>query len=131
MVRSKSKKKYKTKEKLKSEAWTALSNLLRAEIGKCERCGNTETLQVHHLIKRSKGNSVYFLRDNLVVLCKSCHFWVHTHATAKEELEMAYDIIGEPIYTQIDAVKNEKKDYCRYELIEMKEGWKNKLKELG
>ena len=37
----------------------------------CRHCGNTENLQVHHIIpyRISKSNSL----DNLMILCRSCH----------------------------------------------------------
>lgn len=44
--------------------------------GRCERCGNRDGLQAHHVIKRryktTKWNPL-----NGICLCPECHKWVH------------------------------------------------------
>ena len=42
---------------------------------KCEVCGSTEALQVHHKIYRSKGGADS--PDNLITLCGECHIKAH------------------------------------------------------
>lgn len=43
--------------------------------GECEVCGDTETLEVHHIVKRRVFDEerVSHALENLVVLCRSCH----------------------------------------------------------
>jgi len=62
--------------------WQQKSKEIRAERGKCEICGSTEKLQVHHLRYR-----FYREKDNdLKVLCETCHIkGTHKH---KDELDM-------------------------------------------
>ena len=37
--------------------------------GKCEFCGNTENLEIHHIDKDSRHND----QDNIKILCRDCH----------------------------------------------------------
>jgi len=51
-------------------------SLLIRSRGKCERCGNTQTLQTAHVFSRR------FLRirwnpDNAFCFCCRCHWWAH------------------------------------------------------
>jgi 5-methylcytosine-specific restriction endonuclease McrA len=42
---------------------------------RCQDCGSSKDLQVHHLVKRSKlGDDIL---DNLIALCASCHMQRH------------------------------------------------------
>ena len=43
------------------------------DIRQCEICGSTKCLVVHHVDKNRKNNK----RDNLIMLCRSCHAQVH------------------------------------------------------
>lgn len=52
----------------------------------CVVCGDTKSLQLHHLIPRGEyDDSVYKLErgvnspNNLAVVCKSCHKAIHKH----------------------------------------------------
>jgi HNH endonuclease len=40
--------------------------------GRCQACGRRSRLDVHHVIKRSRGGSDFDL-DRLVALCRRCH----------------------------------------------------------
>lgn len=42
---------------------------------KCEKCGSTKNLVVHHLMPQQNGGSDE--KENAVVLCRSCHAKVH------------------------------------------------------
>lgn len=48
---------------------------LIAEVGKCEECGSTEDLTVHHKVPLGEGGSNK--RDNVEVLCRNCHSQYH------------------------------------------------------
>jgi len=44
----------------------------------CQICGETEYLQVHHIIHKSKKQGLFFNNNNLITLCeKRCHKDVH------------------------------------------------------
>ena len=45
---------------------------------KCQRCGTSTNLQVHHLVSRSHLGSDEF--DNLMSLCACCHQKQHSSA---------------------------------------------------
>ena len=45
---------------------------------RCQNCGNSTNLQVHHVCPRSLlGDDI---GENLIVLCSSCHREAHLHA---------------------------------------------------
>lgn len=52
--------------------WRELKEAIKAERGaKCELCGSTDNLDLHHIIaRRTKGKSV---DENLQLLCRQCH----------------------------------------------------------
>jgi group II intron reverse transcriptase/maturase len=52
--------------------WRELKEAIKAERGaKCEQCGSTENLDLHHTTARKdKGKSV---KENLQLLCRQCH----------------------------------------------------------
>ena len=78
----------KSKRQLKKQYWDLLSKLIRLEYPKCQLCEQQNSTEVHHIIKRSKGNSVYFFRDNLISLCRSCHYKWHNHWSEKEKYKL-------------------------------------------
>lgn len=59
------------------KAWKELSAKIRADIGKCEVCGATERLNVHHCLSRKTHPALVFERDNLICLCARHHFLLH------------------------------------------------------
>ena len=48
--------------------------------GKCELCGNTQQLQVHHILPVSQGGRNN--PENLQVVCNSCHLKIHKQKIA-------------------------------------------------
>ena len=40
---------------------------------KCERCGSTEKLQIHHKISRKDWPEMTYIANNVRVLCLTCH----------------------------------------------------------
>ena len=80
----KKKTKKKTKAQLAKEAkrarmkaWKELSAQIRAEVGKCEVCGSTERLNIHHCLGRKTHPAFMFDRANLICLCARHHFLLH------------------------------------------------------
>lgn len=56
---------------IKSASWRRRAARVKLERGeKCERCGGTTNLQVHHLTYRNIGNEP---NKDLLVLCRQCH----------------------------------------------------------
>jgi hypothetical protein len=49
--------------------------VLKRDEHSCVRCGDTDDLQVHHIIPRSKGGENEI--ENLATLCTACHFAAH------------------------------------------------------
>jgi 5-methylcytosine-specific restriction endonuclease McrA len=53
--------------------WEAIQSQVRSRAGwRCQACGRRGRLDVHHVIKRSRGGSDFDL-DRLVALCRACH----------------------------------------------------------
>lgn len=58
---------------LQSSYWKATRKLALARDGyKCQKCGNTKTLQVHHKTYEHIGSEHLHFRD-IVTLCRTCH----------------------------------------------------------
>ena len=55
-------------------AWQKHSEELVKRVGCCQQCGATEDLTTHHTTKARLGGQV---EDGTVVLCRSCHSWLH------------------------------------------------------
>lgn len=72
-----------TRTSLRNKLDQVASKIVRSR-GKCERCGNTETLQCCHIYSRTYNNTRWDIDNNLLCLCASCHFWGH-----KNPLEFA------------------------------------------
>lgn len=116
--------------KLKKKAWALYSELLRKEVKRCEACMSTDRLQVHHLIPRARGNSVYFLRDNLIVLCRGCHYQLHNHWSPDEIKELIETVIGSARWEEVEKVKNQYLKYSASDYEGLIAEYKQKLKEL-
>ncbi len=55
-----------------NEDWRELKEEIKAERGaKCDLCGSTENLDLHHLQARRHGGKA--VKENLQLLCRSCH----------------------------------------------------------
>jgi 5-methylcytosine-specific restriction endonuclease McrA len=53
--------------------WQAIQSQVRSRAGwRCQACGRRGRLDVHHVIKRSRGGSDFDL-DRLIALCRACH----------------------------------------------------------
>lgn len=92
-------------KKLLTEAWkTENKDLIQPIINygeelaiayskcKCEKCGSTEKLQIHHMIMKHVRKLTDFWKyecqrrywANLIVLCKKCHGDAHGFAKSKD-----------------------------------------------
>lgn len=59
-------------EFLNSAYWRSIASHLKDTAGKCELCGMTARLVVHHKTYRHHGDELNHL-DDLIVLCRECH----------------------------------------------------------
>jgi 5-methylcytosine-specific restriction endonuclease McrA len=51
--------------------WQRTRRLVRQRDNNCQRCGATEKLSVHHIVRPQDGGSDR--ADNLLLLCDRCH----------------------------------------------------------
>ena len=64
---------------IKSEMWIEKRKIILEERGtKCEKCGSTYCINVHHLNYLNVGNES---KEDVIVLCKSCHEKEHNGRT--------------------------------------------------
>ena len=54
---------------------TRLLRGVKLSVGRCENCGSTKNLTVHHVEQLSKNGNDF--TDNIVVLCRECHEGFH------------------------------------------------------
>jgi 5-methylcytosine-specific restriction endonuclease McrA len=66
--------------RLSVEEYPLLRNRVLARDGwRCQNCGSSKDLHVHHLVKRSElGDDV---EENLITLCTLCHKKIHLGLT--------------------------------------------------
>lgn len=72
-----------------NRAWTERKGYQAlAEIERCERCGDVNTLSVHHIVYRSEAPRHENLHNprNLIKLCNECHAWFHQQKDRRKEL---------------------------------------------
>ena len=68
----------------RGRAWDSFRlSVLNAVGWRCERCGGTGRLEVHHRVPLAKGGK-RFDRGNLEVVCRRCHFEEHRSETDRE-----------------------------------------------
>jgi hypothetical protein len=80
-----------------SEKWKKVANLVwRRDNGKCRRCGinkyetKEKNLHVHHIITFANEEFRYEI-ENLILLCRPCHLWVHSRKNEKKEYIIELD----------------------------------------
>lgn len=56
-----------------TQRWKKLKKTILERYPVCYKCGATENLEVHHIIPHRGSPDLFFDKDNLVVLCRSCH----------------------------------------------------------
>ena len=76
----------------------ALAREVVRKRGKCERCGNKDTLQVAHIYTRTYKETRWDTL-NLLLLCASCHFWAHRQPIEFTEFVKKY--FGEERYEEL------------------------------
>lgn len=53
--------------------WRTLRAFIIAKYPYCANCGDTERLQVHHIVPPKGDEQLFYDDGNLVVLCAACH----------------------------------------------------------
>ncbi len=107
-------------EYLKSEYWYALVRAKRHSVGnKCEKCGSTHRLEVHHLTYERLGQEKLM---DLQVLCSYHHKQVHGIETLSGQMmKRKHDILKGILRQAIEASNSRYvKDFGRY--LEGREG---------
>lgn len=68
-----------------SHEWkNVCSKVYKRDNAKCVRCGSTKDLHIHHIESFSNKEKRSSL-DNLVLLCKVCHHFVHSKKNVNKE----------------------------------------------
>ena len=76
------------KRELKKEAERLMYQLAFRLYGdRCEICGSKKGVVVHHFVFRSKCKALTYEKDNLIVLCRDCHFKLH-HTKSSSIIEL-------------------------------------------
>jgi len=75
-------------EYLQTARWKALAMRVKADRGRCESCGSTRYLQVHHVTYERLGRERY---EDLQVLCRTCHHELHVDRRAAALYEARLD----------------------------------------
>jgi len=57
----------------RSSEWRRLSRQAIEQAGCCAICGATDRLHVHHITPPKGDEELFYNRDNLTVLCETCH----------------------------------------------------------
>lgn len=69
----KSQRRLRYEDYLRSDRWKNIRELLFEHRGRrCEACGKTENLEVHHLTYRRLGQE---RAEDLMIVCPACHEW--------------------------------------------------------
>lgn len=63
--------------------------LYKKKIGKCEKCGNTTCLELHHIDENHFNNN----ENNWMVLCKDCHKNIHLKTANTPKFDYEFDYI--------------------------------------
>lgn len=82
----------KYKKYLKSDSWNLIRDIVIERDGcKCTRCGSVNILQVHHKTYKNIFNEIEHL-DDLITLCKSCHYDEHIDISNKHDCKVTKGI---------------------------------------
>jgi 5-methylcytosine-specific restriction endonuclease McrA len=78
--------------KLDAKSYRELcQRVLERDSWRCQQCGDSKNLQVHHIRWRSKLGSDS--DENLITLCANCHRKVHCSTVARAENPMKSEVV--------------------------------------
>lgn len=95
--------------RIKSEIYREAHKIMENRPKVCANCGNTETLEIHHIVPVSQNGSNN--EGNLVYLCNECHRKAHGRVMSAADDGI---LISRKDY---DAVRNNLKDASREDLL--------------
>ncbi len=120
----------------KKHLWSLISKYILLKYPICQKCNRAESEVVHHIIKQSVSNALKFDEDNLVSLCNKCHNKLHANYRSRVAFEdteialwLAY-LIGKDGIEYLEEHRHDIKHWHDYELKDMIEVYKQKIKEL-
>ena len=113
------------RQRLDGECLRLVSLVARTRDRTCRNCGKDTNLHGHHIISRQYKLSRYH-PDNLLTLCRGCHFW--EKVSPEKFRDMILDIIGEENYLALKNCYMIQYKWSIPELKEIKEGLKSELK---
>ncbi len=92
-------------EYIQSELWKMKSRTFIEHAGCCDRCRSQEDLNCHHLNYGCLGNET---EKDIVVLCKRCHWFIHSNKIdyefSKELLTFKKDIIWKSMEKELSLI---------------------------
>ena len=56
-----------------------ITKVLKRDGNKCYLCGCKDNLVVHHILYRRYHKEYALDLDNLIVVCRKCHYKIHKH----------------------------------------------------
>lgn len=69
---------HKDRKRVRQQAQTLFSKVVRLRDGKCMRCGKVDMLQCSHVRSKKAHPKLEFELDNAISLCHACHiYWWH------------------------------------------------------
>ena len=107
-----------------------MSRYMRLKFPYCQICRKRNSKVVHHIIRKSKGDSMKFLENNLVPICSSCHYKIHYVWDCFENTDIMERLIGKNEYYKLKYTSDHKKKWSKYELIDMIQYYRKQVKEL-
>lgn len=96
---------------------TRWGKMVRERDGKCLYCGDTETLQAHHLFPRSRSGTRFELQNG-ITLCASHHTFNYefsAHKTPEKFKRWAKKFLGDGLYNWLQ--KKSLGSMTRYQAI--------------
>lgn len=126
----------KSTSQLKDKAWKIVSKYMRLKFPICEICRHRESIHVHHIIKRSKGNALLFDEKNLLSLCKDCHDNIHTFKKWRigfDDIERVMILTSLRTKKDLEYLQYKKHGVYKFEkgeLIDIIKDYKQRVKEI-
>lgn len=119
-------------KRLKAKCWSLLSTKIRKQAGKCQRCGTTKNLNVHHWEDARLCPELFLDEANLVCLCARCHRFskdaVHRSAIAVCDLIKVLNVDVKYLYNMKLAHANNKFQFTEEYLLKRLEELSGKKK---
>ena len=116
--------------------WDTVSKYMYAKYPICQVCSRAETGGIHHICHKSTAKALMFDMVNIIAVCGSCHHKLHPTTPKRhtydfiEEVEIFERIIGRDGIEYLQQHRHDIANWTRDELEDIRQEYKNKLKEL-